>query len=461
MAMTVAEDLRALASAIRDQLKRADANDPRHQWLQLTPEQQDELIDSRLGTDLHSLAKIHEYDLATPGAFAAEMLRGARRPIESPPGGARLVRLDDVLPERVCWLWAGRIPRGKLTILDGDPGLGKSTIMIDLAARVSRGLPMPREAESLVEPGGVVLLSAEDGLGDTIRPRLDAAGADSSRVVALTAIATEDGTERLPRLPLDVGRLEAAIKEYGAKLVVVDVLMAYLSADVNAHRDQDVRSALAQLAAAAERTGAAIVVLRHLNKSPGGPAVYRGGGSIGIVGAAPSALVVGRDPDDESRLVLAVTKANLAALAPSLAYRIVDRNGTGAIEWEGVTTHTAAQLLAVPTNTDERSALDEAKAVLRDILGDGAVRAKEVERQAREAGVSEKTLRRAKEALGVKSIRPDGFTGPWAWTLPATVHAQGTAYMGNPGNGHVHDELGMYTDMPTEDDLPASAFWTD
>ncbi len=379
------------------------------------------------------------------------------------PGGrasrSRIVRLGDVKPERVEWLWPARIPLGKLTILDGDPGLGKSTISVDLAARVSTSRPMP--GETTARPSaGVILMSAEDGLADTIRPRLDAAGADVSRVVALVGIVAGDGTERLPTLPGDLAPLEAAIVENGAALVVVDVLMAYLSADVNAHRDQDVRGALAQLAAVAERTGAAIVVLRHLNKSAGGPAVYRGGGSIGIIGAARSALVVGRDPDDEERFVLAVTKANLAPLAPSLAYRIVDRNGSGAIEWAGVTTHTAAQLLAVQSAEadDDRGALGEAEEVLLTILAEGPVPVKLVQREAREAGIADRTLRRATEALGVirRKVGKPGESGQrWEWSLPEG--GQETPKVANPAGwsssanlGHLRAEEVVDDDPPPE-----------
>lgn len=336
---------------------------------------------------------------------------------------ARVVRLSDVVAERVDWLWPGRIPLGKLTILDGDPGIGKSTITTDLAARVSAGRPMPGETIAR-PPAGVLLLSAEDGLADTIRPRLDAAGADVSRIVALTAVL-HDGAERLPTLPGDLGRIEATIRAHDAVLVVVDVLMAFLDGSVNAHRDQDVRGALAPLAAMAERTGAAIIVLRHLNKSSGGPAVYRGGGSIGIVGAARSALVVGCDPSDEGRMVLAVTKANLAQLAPSLAYRIVDASGVGRIEWEGASSLSASQLLAMPTSAEERTAVDDAKAVLSDILAGGPVAAKDVQREARAAGVSDATLRRARDAAGVtarKVGRPGEAGQRWEWSLPEGAH---------------------------------------
>jgi len=356
-------------------------------------------------------------------------------------------KLADVSPERIEWLWHGRIPLGKLTVLDGDPGLGKSTIALDLAARVSTGRPMPGETITR-PPAGVVLLSAEDGLADTIRPKLDAAGADPERVVAVTGVLAGDGIYRLPTLPNDLPWIAQEIGKISARLVIVDVFMAYLDGAVNAHRDQDVRGALAQLAAVAEQTGAAFLVLRHLNKSAGGAAIYRGGGSIGIVGAARSALLVGRDPADEARLVLAVNKSNLAPIAPSLAYRIVDSGGVGRVEWEGVTSLTASQLLAAPVDDGERTALDAAIQVLRDILAAGPVPARDARRQAREAGVSDATLRRAKDAAGViiRKVGRPGETGQhWAWSLPEDAHETAkmrkpTGWTSSEPNGHLRTE---------------------
>ena len=227
--------------------------------------------------------------------------------------------------------------------------------------------------------------------------------------------------------------------------------MAYLDGAINAHRDQDVRGALAQLAATAERTGAAILVLRHLNKSTGGPAVYRGGGSIGIIGAARSALVVGRDPDDENRMVLAVTKANLAPIAPSLTYRMVDRDGVGAVEWGGVTARSAGELLAARSDpsADERSALDDAKAVLAEVLSNGPVGAREVWAEARSAGIADRTLDRAKAGLGVvaRKVGRPGETGQrWEWSLPeGRQEAPNTA---TPGGGRTSTPLGALRVAP-------------
>jgi hypothetical protein len=341
-----------------------------------------------------------------------------------------LVPLAKVQPEPVLWLWPGRVPLGKLTVLDGDPGMGKSLVTLDLAARVSTGRPMPDGSRAdLPGPAGVVLLSAEDDLADTVRPRLDAAGADCSRIVALPAIRVPDGAaarERMPHLG-DIAALRAAIKHADAKLVIVDPLMAYVAAD--AHVDADVRSRLAPLANLVAEMGAAIVLVRHLTKGGGGQPLYRGGGSIGIIAAARAGLLVAPDPDDPEgrRRVLAVTKDNLAELPPALVYRIdADAHGVPRIAWLGETTHTATQLLAAPAGDDERSALDEAKRFLRDLLADGPVAADAVWREARRADIAEATLRRAKAALRVEAVRVGGFgaAGCWLWRLPEQASEQ-------------------------------------
>jgi len=360
-----------------------------------------------------------------------ETARAFERLIAEEPPPARafdasgLVRLSQVAPERVDWLWPGRIPFGKLTVLEGDPKGGKSTLALDIAARLSTGAPMP-DGHRLAGPAVTVVMSAEDGLADTIRPRLDAAHADVTRVFAWDheLVTDDDGVQtgiRPPSLPRDVARLVNIVEELDARLVIVDVLNAFLGADVDGHRDQDIRRALTPLKMAAEQTGAAIMAIRHLNKGSG-PAIYRGGGSIGIAGAARSILVAAVDPEDETgeRRVLAVTGANLAAPAPSLAYRLTsdDERGCARIDWLGVSGHTSATLLAQPVGDDDRTAVGEAEAFLRDLLGGGPVAAKEVERGARDAGVQSRTLRRAKERMGVRSLKV-GFGSSWAWSLPA------------------------------------------
>jgi hypothetical protein len=271
-----------------------------------------------------------------------------------------------------------------------------------------------------IEPAGVVILSAEDGLADTIKPRLDAAGADLTRIVALCGVSDRPG--ELPALPSDLGVLEATIVGHDAALVIVDPLMAYLDPSVNSWRDQDVRRALGPLMTVAERTGCAIVGVRHLNKSAGTHAVYRGGGSIGLVGAARVALLVAPDPDDERRRVLATVKNNLSLEPSALAFRLVpdEASGVARVEWLGPSAHRPASLLAQPETLEDRSAIDEAIGVLQQILVDGPLPATEAKREARIAGISASTLQRAKKAAGIETRRVGGLggDGSWEWQLP-------------------------------------------
>jgi hypothetical protein len=346
-----------------------------------------------------------------------------------------LVLVADVDREQVTWLWRDRIPRGKVTVLDGDPGTGKSTLTLTIAAKVTTGSPFPDGARP--ERGDVILLSAEDDIGDTIRPRLEAAGADLARCWVLPDITPVVPPEakpeppRPPELPADLDALEGMVKDKGAALVVIDPLMAFLSGQVDSHRDQDIRRVLASLGYMAARTDAAVVIVRHMNKGQGS-ALYRGSGSIGIVGAARAGLLVAPDPDDDSRRVLAMTKSNLAKMPDALAYRLVndDLYGVARVVWDGASRHTAGDLVRPRVDEDEAPALAEACRVLKEILSDGPLAAGNVKRMAATAGVAERTLQRARHALGV-TARRQGF-GPGAfyvWSMPADPPdpmAQGT-----------------------------------
>lgn len=280
---------------------------------------------------------------------------------DAPPAPS-WVRLADIEPERVEWLWKGRIPRSKVTLLEGDPDEGKTLVAIDIAARVTRGMLMPDTIATgieVVEPGGVVFITAEDGLGDTIRPRFDAAGGDPERVLVFPLDA-------LPELnPEGLAIIEASVAQIGARLVVLDPLNAFLPDRVDTHQDKQVRRALQPLAALADRTGVAVLVIRHLNKSGGQNAKYRGGGSIGIIGAARSDLLVAPDPADATRKVLALVKHNLAAESPALGYELIGNTASGVtavqVRWLGETTYSARDLLAEPEDDEGQSTLDEAR----------------------------------------------------------------------------------------------------
>lgn len=350
---------------------------------------------------------------AMRGQLAAIAARNGTRLVPSIVGR----HLDEVQPEAVHWLWPGRVPLGTVTVLEGDPGLGKSTAMLDIAARLTHGHAMPDGAPA---PGaaGVVLLTAEDSLSSTVRPRLEAAGADLSRVYAVEAIRVAgDDQDRAVVLPAHIEGIRAAVDEVGALVVIVDPLAAYLDGAINSWRDHDVRRALHPLARLADEMGVAIVVIRHLTKGAG-PAIYRGGGSIGIAGAARSVLLAARDPDDESRRVLAVVKSNLAREAPSLTYQLEPAlSGVARIIWGGESPHRADALVSAPADLDERSALDEALDWLGDRLADGLQPVRDVLRDARADGIAPRTLQRARARLGVRST-PAGFGGPRVLSLP-------------------------------------------
>lgn len=325
---------------------------------------------------------------------------------------AVVVRLSEVKPESVRWLWRGRFPLGRLSEVSGDPGLGKSTLLYDLAARVTRGDVMP-DGSPGVGPAGVLILSAEDDLASVIRPRLEAAGADLDRV-GVPRLRDADGELREPTLA-DLGELEWAGRELGALLVIVDPLMDYLPRDVDAHRDQDVRRPLAWLRALAERLGAAVVVVRHLNKSQSGSPLYRPGGSIGITATMRAGHLLAADPAGGA-LVFAPTKSSLAPTPKPLRLRLVADPGStfARVQWEGPCEHSAESLLAPPPLPERRGERDRAEEFLRELLAHGAVPAKEAERAAEEAGISARTLARARRSLGVAARK---LPTHWEWAL--------------------------------------------
>ncbi|OBI07067.1 AAA family ATPase [Mycobacterium scrofulaceum] len=331
--------------------------------------------------------------------------------------------LAEVTPERVAWLWEGRVPAGKLVTLDGDPGLGKSTLALAFAAIVATGGQWP-DGTRCEHPGDVVLLSAEDGVADTIRPRADAAGADPARIHVVRGVPVDDnGALRLPTLA-DVEQLRQVITDTSARLVIIDVLMAYLPVTTDSHKDQDIRSVLARLSALAEETGATILLLRHLNKGKGADPLYRGGGSIGIVGAARAGMLVAPDPEDPDVRVLAWTKSNLAPAPDSLNYRLVDapEHGCARVVWGGVSAHTARTLLA----EDDAEAGNQAKDFIVDYLGQrgGEAPAADVLKAGRSASFSEQELKDARRRGTPKiDTRKASFGDGWVWALRPKVAA--------------------------------------
>ena len=385
----------------------------------------------RVGLELLDTAGRREVDA---GQLAARIAGTLRRLEDVPRQGVNFqagILLADVKPERVEWLWRGRIPRGKPTVLDGDPGQGKSTIMLDIAARVSTGQEMPDKSPG--PSGGVVVLTAEDGLGDTVRPRLEAAGADLSRIVALIHVPSSDGP-RPVTLPDDLEYVKAEIARVGAVLVIVDPLMAFLTGTADAYRDQDVRRALTPLAQLAEETGVAVVLIRHLVKSGGVNPLYRGGGSIGIIGAARSGLLVCGDPEVEGVWILSSTKSNLSAPPASLAYRLEAFDDVLRIRWLGTSTHTATSLLGLGGDQEERGAVMEARAFLSELLATGPRPAGDVKRECEAAALAWRTVNRAKASLGI-TCHKAGAGGGWTWELKVAKprREQNLGTLGNLG----------------------------
>ncbi len=339
--------------------------------------------------------------------------------------GERLtVPLSAIVAQVVKWQWDGRIPLGAITVIDGDPGLGKSTLTLDLAARLTTGQTMPGDGHGAgaMPPGNVLLLTVEDSLAHTVRPRLEAAGADVDRVHVFDQARLEGA---LPTMPSHQDEILSMIRATQARMVIVDPFVAFLDEGLSYNNDQDVRRAMAAWAAIAEKTGAAIVLIRHLNKRAGGSSLYRGGGSIGIIGAARSGLVVAKDPADPARRILAVNKSNLGVGARSLVFAVEAADNTSRIAWRGESDLTAEELLDTPPSAEERSAIDEAIDFLRDLLSDQKVRdgygmlAGEVMGHAKTAGISQATLNRAKRALGVVPHRVGfGGDGRYYWRLP-------------------------------------------
>ncbi|MGH9532199.1 MAG: AAA family ATPase [Terriglobales bacterium] len=349
-------------------------------------------------------------------ASIAAALRVQRKPVG--------VRASEIQVRTVEWLWRGRIALGKITMLDGDPGLGKSAVSLDVEARITTGSPLPDGSPA--PSGGIVVLSAEDGAADTICPRLIAASANLERVLIINEVPCIDGV-RPPLIPADIHYLESAIGKVGAKLLVIDPLVAFLSPQVNSWRDQDIRTALTPLAAMAERTAVAVLAIRHLSKAPHSNTLYRGGGSIGIIAAARSGLVIAPDPDDSALRVLASTKSNLGPPPRALRYRVESLGNALRVVWKGESAHSAASLFAQAGN-EERRELGEATEFLRSLLARGRVPAQEALRGAQHVGISRRTLQRAKSVLGVQTVR-EGFgrDGHWLWRLPEQPPKEATA----------------------------------
>lgn len=383
------------------------------------------------------LPRAGQSERAGPEAATAEINeppakpRGdTRPPAISPNPRPILRRFSDIESKPIRWLWPGRIARGKVTMLAGHPGLGKSQVTASLAAIVTRGGTWPVD-RTQCELGSVVFLSAEDDAEDTIRPRLEAAGADLSRCLILDAVSdgfTSSGTEirRSFNLRTDLARLAEALALLGdVAMVVIDPISAYLGG-ADSHNNAEIRALLAPLSELAASHAAAVVGVSHLNKGGNNEALLRVTGSLAFVAAARAAFIVTSDKENPERRLFLPLKNNLGRDREGLAFSIQSAtvpNPTGAIEsskvvWEGqAVTITADEAMAPALGAEERSDLEDATAFLSSLLSNGPVASKRVRAESEGCGHSWATIRRAQKVLGVEAIK-EGMNGPWVWSLP-------------------------------------------
>jgi len=311
---------------------------------------------------------------------------------------------SQVTTQAVAWLWPGRLALGKLAMLDADPGMGKSILTLELCARMSTGRPFP-DGSPCPSPASSLLLNAEDGEQDTVLPRLRSLGADLDRVFLL---AHEDPKSGMPlRLPTQVDVLEKNVARTQARLVVIDPVVAFLATSVQTSNDQSVRQALCPLAQLATRQQCVILMVRHLNKLGGTRSLYRGGGSIGFVGACRSVWLLARDLHVPRHRVLAQVKNNLAAPQPSLVFSLPETGAAApALTWHGSCEATADELLGgALASAGLTGPRNRAKDFLAGFLEDGPRTSREVWEEAEAQDICERTLRRARGDLEIRSHR--------------------------------------------------------
>ena len=312
----------------------------------------------------------------------------------------RRIKMSDVEPTKVEWLWYPYIPYGKITIIQGDPGEGKTTLILNLAALLSKGEKLP-ESEEKSDPINIIYQTAEDGLSDTVKPRLIAANADDERITVIDESKSE--------LSLTDERLEQAIIETKAKLVILDPLQAYIGANVDMHRANEIRPVMKHLAEVAQRQQCAVVLIGHLNKAMGMKSSYRGLGSIDIPASARSVLLVGRIKDNPTVRVMAQIKSSLAPEGEPIAFELNKETG---FRFIGKYDISIDDLLNGVATT---SKLEQGEKLLRDMLSDGsAIKQKQLQQQAKIRNISERTLNEAKKNVGVKSFRSNN---EWYWKL--------------------------------------------
>jgi len=309
---------------------------------------------------------------------------------------------SSVRTNKVNWLWYPYIPYGKITVVQGDPGDGKTTLVLNLAALISKGLPIP-ESKQVLKRGKVLYQSAEDSIEDTLKQRLLSAGADCSRIAFI-----DDSKHALT---LDNPYLENAIIETNASMLVLDPLQAYLGEGGDMSRVKGIRPSLKKLTAIADRTKCAIVIIGHMNKATGAKGLYRGLGSIDITANARSILLVGREKGNPDVRIMTHLKSSLAKEGPSIAFTIDDKTG---IRWIGECAITADELLAGGVSSCVSSKIERAETLLRCLLGDNEVPCSQIYLESAKKGLGKRTVDAAKKNLSIKSKK---LVDGWYWSF--------------------------------------------
>ena len=294
---------------------------------------------------------------------------------------------EDIEQTSVEWLWFPYLPFGKLTIIQGNPGEGKTYFAMMLTAACTNRKTFPNMEE--IEPFNVIYQTAEDGMGDTIKPRLVEAGADLSRVMVI------DDTEEA--LTLSDDRIEKAIRQNQVRLLIIDPVQAFIGADVDMNRANEVRPVFRKLGMIAEKTGCAIVLIGHLNKSSGTQSTYRGLGSIDIMAAVRSLLFIGKVKKDPTTRVLIHEKSSLAPPGETMAFKLGDEEG---FRWVGAYEISADDLLDGKEGKPTETKLQRGTKLIYELLADGnAVTIRELDEKAKAQGISQRTMREARSRM--------------------------------------------------------------
>ena len=321
----------------------------------------------------------------------------------------KLIHMEEVVSKEVEWLWYPYIPYGKITIIEEDPGEGKTTLILKLAAALSMGLPLPCDDDKEYEPIHIIYQTAEDGIEDTIKPRLEKAGADCSMIRVI------DETDK--ELSMTDDRLEQAIIETGARLIILDPIQAYIGATVDMHRANEIRPVLKHLGIIAEKHNCAIILIGHMNKASGSESTYRGLGSIDIQATARSVLLVARLRDKPNIRIMAHDKSSLTPAGDAIGFEMTEDNGMVCI---GPYDITIDELLSGNEGRGKKK-LDIAENFIKEYFGSNKViPSNEIMMEAAKRSIKRNTLLSAKKKLGITSDKEkvEDRTIYWTWVMP-------------------------------------------